>query len=241
MTTPVKKLMDKTWPEAFRAPLPPKKIRVVPIKMLQEKLQELREHFQNTRPLLPKETRQFTYQKEKKEIKMDEKGKPVLKMDKKGKPVLLKSGKTVPIYQPMLDVNGKDHLYEWVTEPSVVRLRKFGIPQAEKICQDLARQMRELKQLIMEQGCEPIDYGETFAQWDIKRKLEEAADARAKEEAEAQAAVKAEADAKEAKAKAKVDKKRGKDIAAAALKLKNKEPIAKKIVLDEFDEEFSKL
>ena len=63
MTTPVKKLIDNTWPEAFRAPLPPKKIRVVPIKMLQEKLQELREHFQNTRPLLPKETRPFTYQK----------------------------------------------------------------------------------------------------------------------------------------------------------------------------------
>ena len=68
MTTQIEAIIDSTWPEAFRAPRQPKKITVVPIKMLQEKLQELRGHFENTRPLLPKEVRPFTYQKEQKEI-----------------------------------------------------------------------------------------------------------------------------------------------------------------------------
>ena len=239
MTTRIEAIMDNTWPEAFRAPRPKKKVTVVPIKMLQEKLQELRGHFENTRPLLPTETRPFTYQKERKEMKMDKKGKPVLKRDKKGKPVLLKSGETVPIYQPVLDANGRDHLYDWVTEPSVVRLRKFGVPQAEAICSDLSRQMRELKDRIVEQGYEPIGYGESFAQWDVKRKAEEAANARADKKTEARELEKAEADAKEAKVKARLDRK---------LANKNKrwvpgipKPIVKRLDVNALDDEFSKL
>lgn len=238
MTTQIEAIIDSTWPEAFRAPRQPKKITVVPIKMLQEKLQELRGHFENTRPLLPKEVRPFTYQKEQKEIKMDEKGNPVLKTNKRGQPVLTKAGNTIPLYQPILDVNGRDHLYDWVTEPSVVRLRKFGVPQAEAICSDLSRQMRELKDRIREQGYEPIDHEESFAHWDAKRIAEEKADAKAEIKAEARELVKAEADAKEAKVKARLDRKLENE---NKRNLKATKPVVKRVVLEELDDEFSKL
>ena len=168
----MKLMIDKTWPEAYRVPPLPKKAKIIPIKILQEKLIELRGRLGTTRPLCPTETRPFTYQKEKKEIKMD----------KKGKPVLTKSGK--PTYKPTLAPNGVDHLYEWVTEPSTVTLRRFGIPKAEEICHELGQQICEVKQLVIEQGYDPIDYDMSIPRWEAKMKEEEEADAKAKLEAE---------------------------------------------------------
>ena len=101
--------------------------QLINVMDLQLKLRSLRQEFQSARPLLPEETRDFTYEKANYAVGRGTTG--------------FRSGEVLG--------------WTTVTVPVRVRLRKFGIPAVEARIRELSKQIRETKQKIRDLGDTP--------------------------------------------------------------------------------------